>query len=72
LRLSYDEIMIGRGRSIHTTTVRGKSQPDGFKCWVIAGKGYLYDWLYYSGAFGMYSFVVVELLVLLFLIVCIR
>jgi hypothetical protein len=54
-RLSYDEIMIGwRGRSKHTTKVKGKPQPDGFKVWAIAKKGYLYDWLYYSGIDGMY------------------
>jgi hypothetical protein len=55
-RISYNEIIIGwRGRSIHTTKVPVKPQPDGFKCWAIGEKGYLYNWLYYSGVYSMSS-----------------
>jgi hypothetical protein len=55
-RLSYDEIMIGwRGRSKHVTVVKNKPQPNGLKVWAIREKGYLYDWLYYSGVYSIYS-----------------
>lgn len=40
---------------MHITKVLGKPQPNGFKCWTIGEKGYLYNWLYYLGAFGIYS-----------------
>jgi hypothetical protein len=55
-RLSYNEIMIGwRGRSKHVTVVKNKPQPNGLKVWAIREKGYLYDWLYYSGVYSIYS-----------------
>ena len=52
-KISYDEMMIRfRGRSSHRTKVPNKPQPDGFKLWTLCEKGYLYDWLYYSGTQG--------------------
>ena len=35
----------------------GKPDPDGYKIWALAWKGYLYDWLYYSGTEGTSSVV---------------
>ena len=52
-QISYDEIMIlFRGRSTHRTKVPRKPDPDGYKIWALADKGYLYDWLYYSPTVG--------------------
>ncbi|PMD22878.1 hypothetical protein NA56DRAFT_717860 [Hyaloscypha hepaticicola] len=49
-QVSYDEIMIPfRGRSVHCTKVPGKPDPNGYKIWALADKGYLYNWLYFSG-----------------------
>ncbi|KAL5316185.1 hypothetical protein ACEPPN_017063 [Leptodophora sp. 'Broadleaf-Isolate-01'] len=43
--------MLGyRGRSAHVTKVPGKPEPNGFKVWVLCEKGYMFDWLYYSGS----------------------
>jgi hypothetical protein len=54
--ISYDEMMIPyRGRSAHVTKCPGKPDPDGYKNWALAEKGYLYDWLYYSGSVGKCS-----------------
>jgi len=51
--ISYDEMMIGyRGRSQHITKVPGKPEPNGYKIWALCHKGYIYDWLYYSGSCG--------------------
>ena len=43
-----------RGRSAYRTKVPGKLDPDGYKIWALAWKGYLYDWLYYSGTVGTF------------------
>ena len=52
-QISYDEMMIPfRGNSIHLTKVPGKPDPNGFKLWTVGEKGYVYDWLYYSGRFS--------------------
>ncbi|PVH67519.1 hypothetical protein DL98DRAFT_443407 [Cadophora sp. DSE1049] len=51
--ISYDEIIIGyRGRRTHVTKVPGKPEPNGYKNWALCCKGYIYDWLYYSGSCG--------------------
>ena len=41
------------GCSAYTTKCLRKPDPDGFKNWVLVEKGYLYNYLYYSGSKGI-------------------
>lgn len=52
--IAVDEAMVAfTGRSVHTTTIKNKPIPEGYKVWVLASRGgVIHDWLWSSGRDG--------------------
>ena len=47
--VSIDEMMVRcTGRTQHTTKVKNKPIPQGYKVFALCCEGYLYDWIYWS------------------------
>lgn len=47
--ISVDEMMVRfTGRSVHTTVIKGKPTPEGYKIFALCEKGYIYSFLYTS------------------------